>query len=325
MPYPKELYKQADRRIAARREKAEGDARKRHDALAAGNAGLSGIESEMAKTGMEIARAVLSGSNVAGQIELLKRRNLQLQDQLKALLAANNLPQSYLEPGYTCKRCADTGSSGGRYCDCKRQLLKELACEQLNSQAPMALSSFSNFRLDLYPSESGNGISPRAQMSRVLDCCQKYAREFSPRSGGLLMYGKTGLGKTHLSLAIAGEVIAKGFGVVYGSAQMLLNKLQKEHFSRENGGDTEGLLTGADLLILDDLGAEFTTQFTVSAIYNLINSRMLAGKPTIINTNLTFKELDGRYGERIVSRLSGDYKSLMFIGRDMRQILAQQS
>jgi len=324
MPYPKELYKEADRRIAARREKAENDARRRHDALASGNAALSAIENQMAKTGMEIARAVLSGGDVASQIELLKRRNLQLQEQLKALLASNNLPQGYLEPVYTCKICADTGSSGGSYCVCKRQLLKELACEQLNAQAPMALSSFSNFRLDLYPADSQTGVSPRAQMSRVLDCCKKYAREFSLKSGGLLMYGKTGLGKTHLSLAIANEVIAKGFGVVYGSAQMLLNKLQKEHFSRENGGDTEGLLTGADLLILDDLGAEFTTQFTVSAIYNLLNSRMLTGKPTIINTNLTFKELDERYGERIVSRLSGNYKSLLFIGRDMRQILAGQ-
>lgn len=48
----------------------------------------------------------------------------------------------------------------------------------------------------------------------------------------------TGLGKTHLSLAIAGGVIKKGYGVVYGSVNNIINRLEQEHFGRSDDADT---------------------------------------------------------------------------------------
>jgi DNA replication protein DnaC len=54
-------------------------------------------------------------------------------------------------------------------------------------------------------------------------------------------------------------------------------------------------------------------------LYNLINTRLLSKKPTIINTNLTMKEIADRYGERIASRLIGGYNANKFIGKDVRQ------
>ena len=133
------------------------------------------------------------------------------------------------------------------------------------------------------------------------------------------MKGRTGLGKTHLSLAIAGEVLKRGYGVIYVSAPALLQKLEKEYFSR-TGGDTSSfdMLTDCDLLIIDDLGAEFRTQFSVSQIYNILNSRLLQHKPVIISTNLSMQELEKNYSERFVSRINGAAQKLDFVGKDLR-------
>lgn len=135
-------------------------------------------------------------------------------------------------------------------------------------------------------------------MTRVLDVCMTYAQNFSLHSSNLILMGGTGLGKTHLSLAIANTAIAKGFGVVYSSVNNIVAKLEREHFGREEENDTSSLLLDCDLLILDDLGTEFRTAFSVAEIYNIVNTRQMAQRPTIISTNLTMKEIEERYTER---------------------------
>lgn len=133
------------------------------------------------------------------------------------------------------------------------------------------------------------------------------------------MKGATGLGKTHLSLAIANEVIRRGYGVIYVSAPALLSQLEKEYFSRSplSNGTTE-MLNDCDLLIIDDLGTEFRTQFSAAQIYNIFNARILCHKPVIINTNLTMTELEKAYSERFVSRINGVAQKLDFLGEDVR-------
>ena len=133
------------------------------------------------------------------------------------------------------------------------------------------------------------------------------------------MQGSTGLGKTHLSLAIARAAIDKGFGVIYGSVQNLMAKLEQDRFGRGNEGESAKAMLECDLLILDDLGTEFTTQFVTASMYNLVNSRLLAAKPTIISTNLSMKDLNDKYTERFTSRIIGGYDRLVFLGRDIRQ------
>ena len=135
------------------------------------------------------------------------------------------------------------------------------------------------------------------------------------------MFGKTGLGKTHLSLSIANEVLKKGYNVLYDSAMNYLNQIEKEHFGRDiSGKDTLSVLLTADLLILDDFGTEFEKSFYVSVIYNIINTRLNRGLPTIISTNLYHEEILEKYGERIFSRLFTVYKSMEFVGTDIRLI-----
>ena len=117
-------------------------------------------------------------------------------------------------------------------------------------------------------------------------------------------------------------VTEKGYGLIYLSAPNLFSELERERFSRQNYNESsfEQELLETDLIIIDDLGIEFSTQFTSSCLYNIVNTRMLSGKPTIISTNLTPAELEDKYTQRITSRIIGSYISLKFIGRDIRQL-----
>ena len=165
-------------------------------------------------------------------------------------------------------------------------------------------------------------MSERERMRKYFDYCKNYAKTFDVNSRNILMRGNTGLGKTHLSLAIAREVIENGFGVIYCSTPEILSKLEKERFGKsyENSEDSEETLKECDLLILDDVGSEFQTSFTKNIIYNIINFRISHQKPTIISTNLELEELETIYSQRLVSRLWGEYVIMNFVGRDIRQV-----
>ncbi|HPU58162.1 MAG TPA: ATP-binding protein, partial [Candidatus Avimonas sp.] len=156
-------------------------------------------------------------------------------------------------------------------------------------------------------------------MKEIIEYCKNYAEDFDCNSPSLLLRGATGTGKTHVSLSIAKVAIDKGFGVIYGPVQKLLHKIEKEHFGRADG-NSEDMMIECDLLILDDLGTEFSSPFYTSCLYNLINSRILDGKPTIISTNFNQNELMERYGEQITSRIIGNFVPLTFMGKDIRQI-----
>ena len=150
-------------------------------------------------------------------------------------------------------------------------------------------------------------------MEQILRYCKAYANQFSMDSPNLLMQGGTGLGKTHLSLAIAHEAIEKGYGVIYGSAQNMVTNLEKERFQKDSEQqDTNQLMLQCDLLIIDDLGTEFSTSFVTAAIYNIVNTRLMTHKPTIISTNLSMKELEKRYTERFAFQYFWAVISLFF-------------
>lgn len=189
----------------------------------------------------------------------------------------------------------------------------------------MTLTRFEDMDLGYYPDEPDprTGISPRERMRGVLDYCRCYAVDFVPGAQSLLLRGPTGTGKTHVSLAIARTAAEKGCSVVYGPAQQLLRQLENEHFGRM-AGDSAETLEACDLLILDDLGTEFSSPFTVSCIYNIINGRMLAGRSTVVSTNLSQQELLARYGEQTTSRITGTFQPLVFSGQDIRQLKLQE-
>ncbi len=284
------------------------------------------INRQLAKTGLEILNAVESREHVAEKIRSLREKNLQAQNMVKMLLKQNGYPEDYLQIKYTCERCCDTGFYNGERCECLKNLAAQLSVQNLNSSSQIELCSFDTFQLDYCrgtnPEETAKS---REIMSKILDYCKSYTESFSLSSGNILMLGKTGLGKTHLSLAIASEVLKKGYSVLYDSALNYLRKIEREHFGRDSGDvDTLEMLISADLLILDDLGAEFDNQFYISTMYNIINTRMTKGLPTIISTNLTYEGIQKKYEDRIVSRLFAAYTCLEFVGVDVRLIKRQQ-
>ena len=309
MSYSKDALSKATQIIEGRRNKAQRTQLARHLEVTEKLPIISKYEAELSVSGLAVAKAIGMGKDAKQYIEELSSLNLSIQE-------------NYLEVPYTCTKCEDTGFTGGYVCECRKELLKELAGIELASVSPSEKCRFDNFSLDYYPLpvDSRLGVSPKKRMSEILEYCKCYAEDFSPDSESLYMHGATGLGKTHLSLAIANVVAEKGFRVIYDSAQNLLSSLEKEKFSYSISGEREKEVLECDLLIIDDLGSEFSTQFTTAAVYNIVNTRNNRSKPVIISTNLTDTELEAKYSQRITSRIIGEYVSLLFIGRDIRQL-----
>ena len=325
MAYSKLVFNIASEKLNERRNSALNMVDYRKSQLYSAFPRLKEIETELSTIGVSTAKAVLLGGDVTASLNSLREKSLSLQNERKAILIDNGYDENYLEPQFSCEKCNDTGyiekDNKTITCECFKKLLSATACEQLNKISPLSLSTFDSFNLNFYsnnPDENGN--VPYKRMSKIFDFCLSYAKNFNLNSKGLLMKGETGLGKTHLSLAIANEVIQNGYSVVYVSAPDILSKLESAHFSYDHDGERELMqsLLDCDLLILDDLGTEFVTQFSSTAIYNLFNSRINLGKPIVINTNLSGKELEKNYSQRFVSRVMASCDRLDFIGTDIR-------
>ena len=283
---------------------------------------LKEIEKSLANCGLNAVKCVISKTeNVSEAIARLRDENLKLQKERSVILKSLNLPDDYLEMNYECKTCQDEGFIEGKMCDCYIRELKKYEYNKLNKASNLQLKDFSLFNLNYYPDTvpAGASVSVRNKMEQIHKYCVTYANNFNEKSGSILMSGATGLGKTFLSLSIASAVIDKGYGVIYSSAQNLLNTLEKEKFSNSETNTLNDIFE-CDLLIIDDLGTEFSTSFTVSTVYNIINTRINTCKPVIISTNLSLSELQEMYSERVVSRFIGEYTILKFAGNDIRQI-----
>lgn len=274
-------------------------------------------ELALMQAGSKIALTAISGDE--GELERLKEICLKQCEIKNALLKKAGL----VKPEVECPLCDDEGFKGGKLCGCVQSIAKKLSEEALSSSLPMGNCRFDNFDLEYYSENAeADGSVPRKRASAILALCKDFAENFSSDRRSLLFMGGAGLGKTHLSLAIVSELTAKGYGVVYGSAQNLFAAAEKEHFTY--GGETEiyDNLLNTDLLVIDDLGTEFYSPFTASLFYNIVNSRILNRKPTVISTNLSFDELEKKYTPRITSRFIGNYDMKKFIGNDIRQIKA---
>jgi DNA replication protein DnaC len=263
----------------------------------------------------------------AAEITALEKANLALQAERAELLVGAGLPMDYTDEIYSCPKCRDTGMIGGAMCGCLKKLYNRELTAELGTLLRCGDESFGKFDLTLYGTapDARTGIVPRACMQVVYDTCLEYARNFGPASPNLMFQGGTGLGKTFLSACIARVVAEDGFSVAYESASAALESFETQKFSRD---PDEAAAAGArvrqylscDLMILDDLGTEMVTSFSTSALYSIINTRLIGGKKTIISTNCTDEDLYRKYSPQITSRLEGEYDILTFIGRDIRII-----
>ena len=282
------------------------------------------LDNEIKAAILEIARATFS-RNGQGKLDDIQLKSLELQDQRRRELRNAGYPEDYLDDDYMCPTCHDTGFVGAGMCACMTELYRQAQRESLSSLFKLGDERFESFRLAYYDDTPapGTGASPRECMRIILETCEGYARTFGVKSMNLFFNGSPGLGKTFLSACIARVVSENGHSVVYDTASSIFAKFENARFMRsdeqeEYRAEAKRCLE-CDLLIIDDLGTEMKTAFTVAALYEIINTRLLSGNKTIVSSNLAPRELSGRYSEQIMSRLEGEYEVLTFRGDDIRK------
>ena len=321
----RELYQEAMRAVALRRQTARANAEDARAAAEAAVPALRHAEEEVRVRGVRCALAGASGKDRTAAAAALAKA----KQELTALLASSGRPADALEPHFTCKKCQDTGTFEGHTCICVHKLMQKLRREEIESLSSLSISSFDTMELRYYPNTMDDklGEPVRSYMGSLLAELRAYAEEFDRSSESLMLFGNAGLGKTHAALAIAGIVLEKDFDVIYVSSPDFFSKLEALHFGADPGGEEETLLqtaAGADLLILDDLGTEFNSSFFLSTLYSLLNNRLGAHLPTIVTTNVTDGALlEKLYTEKISSRLSA-FVPCLFAGQDIRSQKAQE-
>ena len=321
----RELYQEAMRAVALRRQTARANAEDARAAAEAAVPALRHAEEEVRVRGVRCALAGASGKDRTAAAAALAKA----KQDLTALLASSGRPADALEPHFTCKKCQDIGTFEGHTCICVHKLMQKLRREEIESLSSLSISSFDTMELRYYPNTMDDklGEPVRSYMGSLLAELRAYAEEFDRSSESLMLFGNAGLGKTHAALAIAGIVLEKDFDVIYVSSPDFFSKLEALHFGADPGGEEETLLqtaAGADLLILDDLGTEFNSIFFLSTLSRLRTNRLGAPLPPIVTTNITDGALlEKLYTEKISSRLSA-FVPCLFAGQDIRSQKAQE-
>ena len=286
------------------------------------------IDGEMRAQMAELVRLTIAhDADLKSKTDALRDENLSLQMRRAELLNELGHEPEYLDAIYSCTKCRDTGIYEGGVCSCLERLYNRELTKELGTLMRNGDESFEKFDLRLYPEAYDAAVqaAPREVMTLVLERCRKYAESFPNVSLNLLFQGGTGLGKTYLSACIARVVAENGFSVCYDSASAALESYERAKFGRdtEDGEAAAGRvrhMESCDLMILDDLGTEMVTPMSLSALYTLINTRLVNGRKMIISTNCSDDELAKKYTPQICSRIAGEFISLPFVGQDIRKL-----
>ncbi len=320
MAYSNDVLRRARKTLESRKMEYESLQQSHQQEIYARLPRVREIDKELQSSMAQAAMAVfLHGRDGEDRLAQAKQNNIALQEERRALILSA-FPAEYLQDGSICPHCGGAGYIGTAMCQCLEILCREAQKEEI-AQLSCGDHCFGDFRLDYYSDvkDAKYNASPRAIMSYTLDICRKYAENFFVSGGNLLFNGGTGLGKTLLSACIAREVTEQGGSVAYESAPYLFAKLEKDHFRPdETSGQAVAKFYDCDLLIIDDLGTEMAGSFVTSALYTLVNTRLMEKKPMIISTNLNISEIKERYSPQIASRLQGGFQLLPFVGEDIR-------
>ncbi len=317
MGFNRENYAKIKQEYAGKYLRAQEEAQLRRAEVHASIPEIRDIDRELSLTGLEIFKATITNDDAAlGEIN---KKNRELLEKRAELLHKNAFAPNYTEIKYECAECGDTGVVGNRMCVCMRKKLIEAGFVSSGMYDLIKRQRFDNFSLDYYKQDQ----TTYTRMSTIYSTLKRYAESFDPAtSGSIALFGGTGLGKTHLSSAVAGVVIENGNDVYYTGAVNMFSDFEQKRFGSSAGFDTNGDISQyftCDLLIIDDIGTEMANQFTVSCLYNVINTRLNRQKPTILSTNLTQDEFRKKYWDRIASRVFGEFLVMPFLGSDIRQ------
>ena len=324
MAYDIEIYRAVESEYEQIREENARDLADRRARVFETVPQIEKIDDEIKSLGLKLYKIALEGGDAQEKIASLRTSQKELLAKRDTLLLEHGFEKDELSERFRCNICRDKGTVGTENCTCYKRKLILKAYEQSNLSNLLEGQNFEQFDLSLYPDTiyRDSGFSARQHMQGVLVKCKQFILGFDTTSKSLLFWGAPGLGKTFLSTCIAKELIKRGYSVIYETAYQTFSMLEDLKFGK--GEDMEKLrfkadkLYSCDLLILDDLGSEFATQYTTAALFDIINSRLISGKKTLINTNLSMREISKKYTERVASRIVGHYQMLEFIGDDIR-------
>ena len=315
MAYNAENYKKIAAQYKDKNLRAKEAAEARREELHRNLPQVAEIDRALSATGLRIMREALKGKEgLDVRIRKLEEGNNLLLEARREILRANGYPEDYSSVHYECEECQDIGFVNGKMCKCMRRALTLAGYESSGVLKLIEKQNFDTFDLNYYKG------AERRNMEQILEISKDYALNFHDNTmRNLLFMGDTGLGKTHLSSAIAKVVVDRGFDVIYESAQKIFSDFEAEKFGRVPQGEnrTERYLA-CDLLIMDDLGTEMQSAFTVSCLYYLINTRLINEKSMVISTNIDKEEFSRQYTDRITSRLLGEFTVCVFAGTDIR-------
>ena len=327
MAYDSNILHRASARLAEEKRRREEEQEALRRRVYAREPRLAQLDRRLQGTMAELVSAALRrGESAREAVQAVREKNLDLQQQRAVLLGAMGLPEDVLDSKPACPLCGDTGWRGAQMCQCLKRLCTQEQIKELSKLLDLGEQSFDTFDLDRYSVQlwPERGTSPRANMELVYEVCLNFAQKFGHfQFRNLFLTGAPGLGKTFLSACIARSVSEQGFSVVYDTAGNIFAQFENRKFQR----DAEGVQTArdetrrylnCDLLILDDLGSELTTQFTQSALYELLNTRLVGDRRMVISSNLTPEDVARRYSPQIASRLLGEFNVLHFFGDDIR-------
>ncbi len=277
------------------------------------------IDKKIASKMVQISMSLYSGKPLS-VVTPLKAEVEFLKVSKEALLTDNGYDKDYLKEKYKCRSCKDSGYVKDKICDCVFSRVKELEFSDKTYESKKS-QTFESFNLSLYSKKVDDkyGISPHKNANQNLIDLRNYAINFSSNSDNLVFIGNTGLSKTHLANSIGKVVSDKGFKVMFESSVSLFDKFESVKFNNSNFNTFD--YKSCDLLIIDGLGNEMVTNFTISALYDVLNYRIENNHPTIVTTTLSIARIREKYSEAIASRLGGDFETYLFFGEDIREKL----
>lgn len=227
-------------------------------------------------------------------------------------------------PATSCKRCG--GESKPRFitilgwrpqehCDlCAEIIRKEQEYKEAEKQKVDKINKFldsSGIMRGKFCRMAFDSFEKQHQ-GKAFEAAKKYAEGFGTTTkNGLFFYGKAGAGKTHLAVSIARYIIEqKQIAVSFIRVVDLLLDIRQtynadEGYRAENEAGLLKKYTTTPLLILDDLGAEKTSEWVRQILYQIVDSRWIDDKLIVITSNLTLRELAERFDDRISSRIGG--------------------
>ena len=286
---------------------------------------LADIRKQLIQTKIELTKNKLSNDN-----SLIKKTEQELNDLLikyDKALKDSGLTESDLERHYDCNDCKDTGFVDGKKCHCYIQ--KEIDIFRKISNFDNYKDILDKFSLNVYKQDikSVEAIPYFEYMVNNFSTINEKILENAKNNKPLNIFftGNTGTGKTFLSRYIEKNLIANNKTVIYITVNDLINAVFKDfNVDIKNSNPLFDYINVCDMLILDDLGNENVSDFSIKYIYNLIDNRINHNKSTIVCSQHNFTEIKQKYEagyEGLSTRLFNYFQTIRLEGKDLRSLV----